>query len=289
MIHAFYAFLSNQPHESADNHPLTDPITDDDIIMLIDAYDILLLPAIRQVTEQFVLASTTPILFSGEAFNYPEPVLAHAYPKVHHRDKDSNLERDNVFPPMKFLNSGVILGRAKEMKTLLTMAKNMADIYGDDQQIYTRLYIDHPHLISYDITGRYFYSTYRHARLFAEFQWNPLFQCFHPMLHNCSYSKNTNRQGLAVIHANAAASNWVYESFSQTMEKQFKNYLNIFTTDEDRSLLLDIIWTVGQAQYDSAKAILTKILTEKRQRNVQQVELLHNLLEHLQRTSQDCF
>ena len=95
-------------------------IPDNDYILAVDAYDVLLLPAIRDLIPGFKKFGT-PILFSAEKGCFPDAGIAELFPKL------------EPGAPFRFLNSGSIMGKAKDMKRMLAEVQAYDTCYISDQ------------------------------------------------------------------------------------------------------------------------------------------------------------
>ncbi len=119
----------------------------DDILVMVDAYDVLLLPAARRIGHYLYSESSTPILSCAENGVYPEGPSAFAY-NHHHYRKSSTDDLDNL--DQRFLNSGCIAGRVGQVFAMLQAAYDLRDTYRNDQQFYVRYHLTHPDVLSLD-------------------------------------------------------------------------------------------------------------------------------------------
>jgi hypothetical protein len=125
-----------------------DYISDNDIVLIIDAYDVILLPAITRLG--FILEqSNTPVISCGEMGKHPEMSLASVYNSGNSNLYSSNIN-NNRNKYYKYLNSGCIVGRAKEIKNIFSYASIVGQIYRDDQQFLSRYHIRYPDILSLD-------------------------------------------------------------------------------------------------------------------------------------------
>ncbi|XP_060029419.1 multifunctional procollagen lysine hydroxylase and glycosyltransferase LH3 isoform X2 [Erinaceus europaeus] len=98
---------------------------EDLVIMFVDSYDVLLAGSPTELLKKFV-QSGSRLLFSAEAFCWPEWALAEQYP--------------DVGAGKRFLNSGGFIGFAPTIYHVVRQWKYKDD--DDDQLFYTRLYLD---------------------------------------------------------------------------------------------------------------------------------------------------
>ena len=114
---------------------------DNDIAVLVDAYDVLLFPSIRRLPS--VLAhSPTPLLFCSEDGIYPEFTASWFY------RRGASVRRSTL--RQSFLNSGCIAGRVGEMRTMFQSTLDEGLFYRDDQHVFVRYLLQHPHLVGLD-------------------------------------------------------------------------------------------------------------------------------------------
>ena len=95
-LHAHLHATHKHPDPSAATDPALDPTTssstsspaylhpDDDVVVIVDAYDVLLLPAIR-MAPAFLASSSAPLVFCAENGGYPEFAFASLYQRGAHR------------------------------------------------------------------------------------------------------------------------------------------------------------------------------------------------------------
>ncbi|XP_075421035.1 multifunctional procollagen lysine hydroxylase and glycosyltransferase LH3 isoform X2 [Tenrec ecaudatus] len=98
---------------------------EDLIIMFVDSYDVILAGSPTELLKKF-LQSGSRLLFSAEAFCWPEWGLAEQYPEVG--------------TGKRFLNSGGFIGFAPTIHHVVRQWKYKDD--SDDQLFYTQLYLD---------------------------------------------------------------------------------------------------------------------------------------------------
>lgn len=179
--------------------------SEQDIVVVVDAYDILLLPSIRRLVVDTVTTAATPVLISSEEYPYPEEILAWLYP--HAKDaspltsssssgqspgvndpprRHALLPTWNAIPRGRFLNSGIIVGPAKYLRHFFTdVLPAQATIFADDQHQWVRYHLETHHhsthgLLSVDTTMHLAFSTYKHGRMSLDLlcMW-PVLLCFY--------------------------------------------------------------------------------------------------------------
>lgn len=138
-------------------------VADDDIVVLMDAYDVLLTPVIRRI-GQHLARSPTPLLTCAENGQYPEPEAPWLYPRgsssafasssasAENPSERSGMRR--VGGSTRFLNSGCLVGRARDVKDFLREIFHEMTLVQDDQQVFARYFLRNPHLMSVDAETR---------------------------------------------------------------------------------------------------------------------------------------
>lgn len=131
----------------------------DDMILFLDAYDVLLLPAAAQLRERFAVLEQKKkgaIVFNSEVNCAPDPALRILYG----RPADGS--------PFRFLNSGIYLGRARDVRAMLATVS--ADVYAhhsslgadqyrfDDQRWFNRFAIAFPERVHLDARASLFHT-----------------------------------------------------------------------------------------------------------------------------------
>jgi hypothetical protein len=143
-----------------------------DLVLLVDAYDVLLFPALRRLPE--VLArSATPVLFCAEDGIYPEFASPWLYARgaqpappapidedgpspgrererergsgTLRDDDDHEYDPDREHQKQRFLNSGCITGRAEQVLEMLDVVFEDVQTFRDDQQCFVRYVQGNPH------------------------------------------------------------------------------------------------------------------------------------------------
>lgn len=97
---------------------------DNTIVMFTDGYDVILLGAQEDIIKNFK-ALNASIVFSAEAFCWPDESIANEYPKTE--------------SPYKYLNSGGYIGYASKLYSLLD--KHKIKNKDDDQLYFTNLFL----------------------------------------------------------------------------------------------------------------------------------------------------
>ena len=131
----------------------------DDLILFLDAYDVLLLPAAAQLRERFTALEREKqgaVVFNSEVNCAPDPSMRLLYG----RPADG--------APFRFLNSGIYLGRACDVRSMLAVvaadveahhASLGADPYRfDDQRWFNRFAIAFPERVHLDARASFFHT-----------------------------------------------------------------------------------------------------------------------------------
>lgn len=160
-------------------------VLEDDVVVFMDAYDVLLYPTIRNIARDFHTAPT-PVVFCTEHGIYPEFNSAWSY----HREAPYNenyfssrfgdaggaddayqaeREREDYIREhfahealqAKQLNSGCYIGRAKQVLEMLRLISFQADYVPDDQWLFVRFAQANPQIASMDMDRTYFRTAFR--------------------------------------------------------------------------------------------------------------------------------
>lgn len=120
-----------------------------ELVLILDAYDVLLFAAAEELARRFAQTDGRPI-FNGELGFYCPAPWEDAARRAFDRDV-----------PYPFLNSGVLLGRAADLTALLTDAAAVVQEYDliSDQAAFYRLALDAPDRIAVDHAGALFCCT----------------------------------------------------------------------------------------------------------------------------------
>ena len=234
-IEEYYNYLN----ESLNNQS----IHENDVLILLDAYDVLIFPSIRKLATK-LMTSSTPIVFCSERGIYPELIGPLMYPK-----SDNNEMPD--LSQTRYLNSGCIIGRAKQLYEMYQYVYTNRLIYNDDQQIMIRYYIENPDMISLDIHHEYFMTGYRQFHnsqkiiIESDFQAN--------FIQSKNNINNIIIKDISIIHFNNIKS---YESIYFDIMNQIYYYINHYYTGNDGLGLLQCIQAMKDENYELAKYIL---------------------------------
>lgn len=114
-------------------------LSGDDVMVFVDAYDVLALADEREILEKF-RESAARIIFTAEKTCYPDPSLAVRYP----RSPTS----------FKYLNSGGAIGYVSDVRAMIEMIGFQTT--DDDQRAITRFFLDHPGRIALDTQCTFF-------------------------------------------------------------------------------------------------------------------------------------
>ena len=139
---------------------LADPdrdVRDGDLLLFLDAYDVLLLPPARDLPAKFAALEVDEpgaVVFNSELACAPDGALRLAYPRLAPGE------------PFHFLNSGVYLGRVRDVRAMLdAVAADVAAhhvAFGadpfrfDDQRWFHRFHLAHPGRVHLDTTAAFF-------------------------------------------------------------------------------------------------------------------------------------
>ncbi len=146
-------------------------LNEDDVVVTVDAYDVLVTPSIRRVIKDLLLGSDTPIVMSGESYVFPEELLAWLYPHNYQSPYDkSDKNGGEVYRSMrgKFLNAGVHVGQVKYWKYFLKeVIYPRAYFFGNDQHQFGRYLVESQQLglVRVDVDMRLSFSTYKSIRM----------------------------------------------------------------------------------------------------------------------------
>eukprot|EP01038_Epipyxis_sp_PR26KG_P015704 gene15704-21256_t len=132
---------------------------ENDIIILMDAYDVLLFPSIKNISK-ILHTSATPIIFCAENGIYPEfgAIFMDNYNIIRNNNNRNN---NSILFSHKYLNSGCIAGSLSYLLSMFDDIMKMADIIQDDQQLFVRYALENPHLVSIDINHEIFLTTFK--------------------------------------------------------------------------------------------------------------------------------
>ena len=141
-------------------------VDDNDIIFVVDGYDVLLFPAIRNAINVFS-EFPSPIMLCTEIGIHPEQLAGLLYP----RGDDSSpsefgYQFSNKNSPgnrvARFINSGCVAGRAAQIKSLFGGDDMWPHHYfRDDQMDQGRFLLSNPHFASLDVDRQLMFSAYK--------------------------------------------------------------------------------------------------------------------------------
>ena len=232
-------------------------LSDDDVVVVVDAYDVLLSPAMRRVAKDLLSLSDNPIVVSAEEYPYPEELLAWAYPHNYH--KFDRLQREKAtFARGKFLNSGVIAGQVKYLRYFFQeWLRPNAEVYADDQHQWARYLVTSQAqgLVRTDTTMQLAFSTYKHERMSNEIMrvWTlalffygnaeahlsySSFQETEDMVDVVQQTKRLIQRPIFSIHANNKDSNTIYDTFATELKRTRQK----FDESPHREWLLRLMW-----------------------------------------------
>lgn len=109
-----------------------------DLVLLVDAYDVLLSPAIKDLPRKFEKFNR-PIVLAAEHTLWPDSALEESYPS-------SPTE-------LKFLNSGTIVGRAWALRFMFKTVRSYGALSlcgPDDQRAFHRFFLQNRQLVALD-------------------------------------------------------------------------------------------------------------------------------------------
>ena len=142
-----------------------------DVVMLVDAYDVLLTPSAAHAARRFqkLFLPRAPIAFAAERTLWPDAALEAAYPAYpppKPRGADASGEGGNGEPssshhPPRFLNCGTVVGEAWALRLMLRTLRSKS--YGattlcgpDDQRGFHRFWLENRALGTLDYDGAVF-------------------------------------------------------------------------------------------------------------------------------------
>jgi GR25 family glycosyltransferase involved in LPS biosynthesis len=114
-----------------------------DIVLFTDAWDVVYINNEEEIIKRY-LEFNKPIVFGAELFSWPDE----------NRSVEYTDTQDKYF---KYLNSGLYIGKAGDLKRFLENYKGGEDI--DDQRFWVDLYLKHRDKIALDTENRLFLNT----------------------------------------------------------------------------------------------------------------------------------
>lgn len=251
-IHAYYKYLSN----SSDLQP-------DDIVLLIDAYDVIIYPSILSVIQRLDDNYKNKIIFCAEYGIYPEMIGPALY---------AYSEKDSRSLP-RFLNSGCIISRVQDLRFMMNYANEFAEIIDDDQQILIRFALEYPDLIYIDRKQEFFFTGYRSIVRGSIIDISPLFEV---SIQETGYPRQ-NQTGLIIAsHFNNMM------SYSNAYYQHISNYMNIiqsFYSNEDGLLLQEAMRCYHRGDKEAARKYLNHPIVRAHRMSRREGEDITKILE----------
>lgn len=140
------------------------------MVCLVDAYDVLALPAAGELTERFERAGK-PLLFAAERSLWPDEALQALYPDAPAEAAPAEAasaasgapaaasRTAASISPVRFLNSGTVVGRAWALRFMLRTVRSYGALSlcgPDDQRAFHRFFLAHRRLVALDYGQRAF-------------------------------------------------------------------------------------------------------------------------------------
>jgi hypothetical protein len=214
---------------------LLNTLPDDDILLYIDAYDILIVQPTEKILNAF-LQMKANIVVSAERFCHPDKELA------------SQFQAETSF---KYICAGAFIGYVKSLKTLFNNFSPI-DPEADDQRIFTRYYLQHPGEILIDTQCRLFLPAFglTNKELLIDMEHGPIYcqetGTYPPIIH----AHGKSLWGL-YIYEKLFTTPYMGEDIAQPKKKIF---LSILVRD-DEDILPQFLEAVEALQYD--KSLIT--------------------------------
>ncbi len=254
-------------------------IADGDVVVMVDAYDVLLFPHARTIGRHFQQSKGKseervkyPIMFCTELGIYPEYSSAFTYQRGAMYDRPEECgDGGDWAVAQKFLNSGCIAGRAGQVRAMVRAAYSLGDAFRNDQQFYARYQSTYPDLVGLDYHRKLFFtghkmlscqsvllldntlsvSHYTHSNK-QTYNYNPpaLWDRDHGAKDNAESARNVSEIG--VFHANNIKANRQYDVLVRQMQRLMIMHLN----GPDQQGLLDTIHAIADEDYDRAAYLL---------------------------------
>lgn len=141
-------------------------VDDNDVVFVVDGYDVLLFPAIRNAIKVFS-DFPAPIMMCTEVGIHPEQLAGLLY----RRGDDSSpsefgYQFSSKYGPAnrlaRFINSGCVAGRAAQIKALFGSDDQWPHVYfRDDQMDQGRFLLSNPHHAAIDDSRQLMFSAYK--------------------------------------------------------------------------------------------------------------------------------
>eukprot|EP00602_Paraphysomonas_sp_CaronLab_P003413 CAMPEP_0185022318 /NCGR_PEP_ID=MMETSP1103-20130426/5024_1 /TAXON_ID=36769 /ORGANISM="Paraphysomonas bandaiensis, Strain Caron Lab Isolate" /LENGTH=849 /DNA_ID=CAMNT_0027554327 /DNA_START=501 /DNA_END=3050 /DNA_ORIENTATION=- len=172
-------------------------IIDDDVIVLIDAYDVLLFPQAKRIGEVLEV-SQTAIVSCVENGVHIDKASAWYYSR--------GGTTENIFNA-KFINSGCIAGRAGQIKQFLLDALDRMSFDPDDQTATMSYSFRNPHVLSLDMEQNMFLCAYKESP-----------KSFTVRAESCNLEFNGNSTSAGIVHMNGATYKIMSERLLSALE-----------------------------------------------------------------------
>lgn len=151
---------------------LVNDVPDYDVIFFCDGYDVFVNNTIEEITLRYIEFGHK-VIFSSERNAWPDEGLATLI------EQQNAIISPDVDTPYKYLNSGVFIGRASELKKIL---KDVSDAE-DDQLFYQKKYIENRYDIALDLECYLFQSNDREVVIKDGALYNRFTKCFSCVYH----------------------------------------------------------------------------------------------------------
>jgi hypothetical protein len=244
---------------------------EDDVIIIVDAYDVLVTPSLRRIIPDLLGKSKTPIVISGESYSFPEELLAWAYPHSRQFNSFSN-KLEYAVPRAKFINAGVYAGQLKYLRYLfLKVLLPRIYFFGNDQHQWARYLAESQvnGLLRVDMDMSLSFSAFKHIRLSNGLlrMWS-LFMFFYGESESNTFSiskrsdsstynllQSLIAQRIMVVHGNFQASNSIYKVLS----REYAVAIERFESDNDREFLLQLLWAWYDGDVEAVKESVAQL------------------------------
>ena len=283
-VKAFHEYLELNSRNSLHNQHLstTDrnllPIADNDLVVMVDAYDVLLLPHARALGRRFQQSAQHPIIFCVEHGIYPEYSSAFVGQRGDAYDNsysisdsegkvegkgDGNPHTNTGYDPAlgaKFLNSGCIIGRAGQLRAMVHAAHVNGNAFRNDQQFYVRYQLTYPDVVGLDLSQNLFFTGHKQLTCQTTMLLGNDLSLSHVLHANSRAMDYTGKDeetlstvsGIGVFHANNLASNRLYETLSLQISRAVQTHL----TGPEHGWLLSIIRAIVDEDWNHSAFLL---------------------------------
>lgn len=245
---------------------LTSPhLSEDDVVVLIDAYDVLLLPRARHIARVLLWESETPIVFGSEAGVYQDfggksyctrcclinngcSVTAF-YSRGIVKTNSTSLDEWNHMTH-KYLNSGTIVGRVGQMRDMFAWLLSFSDAIKDDQRLSIAYHLQNPDLTSLDSENRMFMALFKMNRAVHGFAIDEALHAHYGRL--VDKEENNVLSTVGVIHCNFA-----YGSlFLKQHVDELRRIKDAYYSGPDGPALIRAVNAIHDGSYDAAMELL---------------------------------